>query len=115
MTDTFVPAKAPGFPAKKTTNFRVRKADLGDGNTQVAQDGVNAAWVSYDLVWPVLSVTDANSIEAALVAFGGWQSFTYTVPGDSQRHYRASNVVKTYESSGVMASVSATFTEDPTL
>ncbi len=111
MTVTFNPPLAPGVPSSKKTEYRVKKADFGDGMVQVAQDGVNAATVSWTLTWPVLSLTQATAIQAFFDARGGWESFYYTVPGDIQRLYRSGETAMAYDQSGVLVSFSVTITE----
>ena len=107
----FNPPRAPTLPARKTTNFRIKQADLGDGSVQRGQDGINAATVEYELSWNDLALSDADTLEGFLVARGGWQAFTFTVPGDIARKYRSGPVTRAYERDGQRATVSATFTE----
>lgn len=111
MTETFDPPKAPGFPAKKTTNYRVRKWEGGEGAVQVAQDGKNSVWVVYELTWPTLTLDEADEIETFMNARGGFEAFYYTVPGDVERLYRGGSVVRANDYSGVVASVSVTLME----
>src|SRR6218665_2296257 len=110
-TPAFNPPRGPNLPARKTTNFRIKRADLGDGQVQRGQDGLNAATVEYELTWTDLALADADAIEGFLVARGGWQAFTYTVPGDSARKYISGPVTRAYERDGQRATISATFTE----
>lgn len=111
MTETFAPIKPPGFPTSETTDYRVRKAEFGDGYVQVAKDGINSSTVKYELTWPVLSLADAATIKAFFDARGGYEYFYYTVPGDIERAYRNGPVVKAYQDSGVTCSLTVTLTE----
>lgn len=107
----FAPARPPGLSSRQTTSYRVREAGFGDGSVQRAQDGLNAATVSWELSWQALPLDDANDIKAFMDARGGWQAFLYTVPGDVERKYRNGQVVKAHAESGLTATISVTLTE----
>jgi len=111
MTETFSPPKAPSFPAKKSPSYRLKQVDFGDGHVQVAKDGVNHITHSYDLTWASISNADADNIETFLNARGGFEAFYYTVSGDSERLFRNSPPIRAWEDSGVVCTITCTFTE----
>jgi phage-related protein len=111
MTVTFTPAIPPGVSSSKKTEYRVKKADFGDGMVQVAKDGVNNVTVTWSLIWPVLSVAQGLALQTFFNARAGYESFFYTVPGDIQRLYRSGETVMAYDQSGVLVSFSVTLTE----
>lgn len=78
---TFTPAVNPQPGAKQKPEVRLLRADFGDGYTQVAPDGLNHIRKIWDLTWPVLSQTDAETIYGFFDNMGGCQDFLYTVPG----------------------------------
>jgi phage-related protein len=111
MTETFTPPKAPGYPARKTPSYRLKQVDFGEGHVQVAKDGLNHITFSYELTWPSVSTADADTIETFLNARGGYEAFYYTVPGDIERLYRNSPPIRAWQDSGVVCTITTTFTE----
>lgn len=109
--DDFAPALPPSLQLRKTTSLRVKNAGFGDGYVQRAQDGINAATVSYDLSWNALTKTQADALETFLLSKGGYVSFLYTVPDDVQRRYITGNSFTRTQAHGKSDSMTVTLTE----
>jgi len=81
--DTFVPAVMPvvdGAPRKLT--LKIRSAEFADGYNQEAPDGINYARKTASLSWPWLKVSDAQAIEAFIIAHAA-VPFLFQVPGEA--------------------------------
>jgi phage-related protein len=74
---------APSYSTSKSTKPRVLKAGFGDGYAQRASDGLNSLGKSWRAVWQVLSVSEADTLEAFLEARGGWDAILWTPPDES--------------------------------
>lgn len=109
--DDFVPARKPSLGGKQKTDFRVKTAGFGDGYVQRAADGINAATVSWELIWSALLPSEATAIRDFFLARGGWQSFLYTVPGDIQRRYITATSLDLMQARGLSDSFSVTLQE----
>jgi phage-related protein len=59
----------------------VLETKFGDGYRQRAADGINNVEQSWSLTWEHLTETEKETIEAFLLARGGWESFDWTPPG----------------------------------
>lgn len=111
---TFTPPRTPSLDSKKTVTYRVKNAGFGDGYVQRSVDGINAAVVTWDLVWKTLSISDANTIEAFLTARAGFEAFYYTAPSDVQRKYICGSVSRVQsEASGDTITVTLSQVFDP--
>lgn len=109
--DTFVPAIAPSVQnSQKSITYRTKTATFGDDYVQEAGDGINTKTVSWPLTWTMINSSDAQDIEDFMDALGGFQSFTYTVPGDIQRRYKCKNLTRTPVADDI-ESITATFVE----
>lgn len=75
---TFAPPVSPSVNSQKSVQPRVLKAAFGDGYAQRAADGLNSRPAAWDLRWDALCTADADTIEAFLVARGGFEAFWWT-------------------------------------
>ncbi len=95
---------------------RILRADFGDGYSQRAGDGINAAlnrWtVSFRSTWlgECVGTYGVKDVRDFLVARGGWQSFRWTPPGGVQGFYTAVGFGITPEGNSVFT-LTATFEE----
>lgn len=71
----------PKYGARKKSPVRVLKTDFGDGYRQRTADGLNTIKEKWDLEF-VQSDTNIDTIEAFLIARGGWESFDWTPLGE---------------------------------
>lgn len=77
----------PSAGTKKTPKARTRKMQFGRGYSQRAGDGINNIEETWNIVLDVLSVADADAIEAFFEARGGHESFNWTPPGGTAGKY----------------------------
>jgi len=90
-----------------TTNFRVLKAQFGDGYAQTVADGINNASQS----WPLSFTGRAAAVKPIadfLDARAGWQSFYWTPPLGVQGFYKCVSYEKRQLGSDVWQ-ITATF------
>lgn len=87
---TFSPPIAPSTKSNETVNFRLLRNEFGEGYEQVTKDGLNSVRRAFSLTFEVLTDAEVDDImEFFITTLDGSESFTYTVPGDSQaRDYR---------------------------
>lgn len=76
-------AVAPFYGSKPNKEFRVLSATFGDGYSQRVLDGLNTTLESWDMEWSVLTLDEKDVIVNFLDARAGYESFNYTMPGDS--------------------------------
>lgn len=81
--ETFRPTLTPSIGSSEAPEFKVLKADFGDGYAQAARAGLNNVRRVLSLKWDVLPVAQANAIVAFFSAHGGTDPFLYTVPGEA--------------------------------
>jgi len=72
----------------KTTFFRELTGQFGDGYKQVAPDGINNTIDSWNIVWGVLTISEAIIVENALLAVGSWGILTWTPFGETLKKFR---------------------------
>lgn len=76
-------ATLPDIPysylVSKTTKARVLSANLGDGYTQRAKDGLNSISDEWSISWDV-NETNADTLTDFFVTHGGADSFDWTPP-----------------------------------
>ena len=77
------PAFTPSYGSAGVTDFRVLRADFGDGYSQRAVDGLNNAKITWALTFEMLLDADAKTINDFLVDKGGATAFTWTAPNES--------------------------------
>lgn len=79
--------QSPNITSSKSIESRMLVASFGEGYEQIAEDGINAHRVIWDLEFGGLTEASANLLveEATL---GQTLLVTYTVFGDQQRTYR---------------------------
>jgi phage-related protein len=81
---TFSPSPAPSISGLSTqTKARVLKAAFGDGYTQRGGDGLNTLPATVSATWPPMLRPELDAIEGFLAARRGFESFNWTVPGES--------------------------------
>jgi phage-related protein len=66
----------------KTPDYKTISAKFGEGFGQRAADGLNAKKDTWSLQWVPVTLTNRNTIVAALDAVGGWDYLTWTPPGE---------------------------------
>ena len=79
-----LPNIAPTRSSSKATETRVLIADLGDGYTQRAGDGINTLKEMWSVEYTCLDQTNANELIGFLEDQGGYLNFTWTPPGESE-------------------------------
>lgn len=80
---TFNPPLPPSPGSSDKPEVRIRKAEFGDGYTQSTADGLNHVRRVLVLEWPVLEAAEADAIIAFFRTQGGYRTFLYTPPGES--------------------------------
>lgn len=70
----------PNYGAKAKREFRVLRADFGDGYSQRAPDGLNSKKETWSLKWDYLDLTEYNTINNFLTARKGTEAFLWTPP-----------------------------------
>ncbi|MET3602030.1 phage tail protein [Martelella mangrovi] len=101
MADKFNPPKPPSVESTRDTEFRVLESSFGDGYSQRAGAGLNAEGVTFNAVWSVLSVAQADQIETFFRAHGGYRAFEWKAPRDARpRLYRCKTWKRGFRGSG---------------
>lgn len=79
--DTFTPPQDPS-PGQtgKTVTARTLRAQFGDSYSQRSPDGLNSVTESVVLNWPMLSPTNAQTLDDFFAAKQGATAFIYTLP-----------------------------------
>src|SRR5436309_1661868 len=85
--NTFNPTPGPSPGTATKYKAKLKRAEFGDGYTQVTRDGLNHLRRIVTLHWEVLLEAQADAIEAFVVDQGGDVPFLYTVRGDVQRKW----------------------------
>lgn len=62
---------------------RVLSAQFGDGYSQEAPDGINAAYDEWSITYIPLTEAERATLWTALDAVGCWDYFTWQPPGDN--------------------------------
>lgn len=70
------------YNISKKTGARILEANLGDGYSQRAADGINAIKDEWNLEW-VVNNTDADTLTNFFAARGGYESFDWQPSGES--------------------------------
>jgi phage-related protein len=84
MLETFYPPVDPSPSTGRKTEFKLLKAEFGDGYTQITRQGLNHRRRKLTLSWDVLTDDQANEISGFLEARGGDETFYYTPPRETQ-------------------------------
>ncbi len=79
----FDPPLEPSPGTGRKTNYRLLKAEFGEGYTQTARAGINHRRRELTLSWATLTDDQAWDIACFLDGRGGDQSFLYTPPRES--------------------------------
>lgn len=72
------PGRAPDYPMKKKTTPRVLQANLGEGYSERAGDGINSIQHLWSPAWTNLTAAEANTIEDFFEGKSGYVAFTWT-------------------------------------
>jgi len=83
MADTFTPAIEPSPQTQVDKDYRVLKAEHGDGYEQRAAKGINTIRRKARVVWEDLTHAQADAIEADFDGWAGVTAFNYAVPPDA--------------------------------
>ena len=109
--DTFTPPVEPSVTSSKSVKAKVLTADFSDGYTVRAVDGLNSISVTMSLRWQILSIDDADTIEAFLEDHEGAEAFYYTIPReDSPRKFTCEEWTRSYDNP-LNETLTATFKE----
>lgn len=87
--------KAPKGVSVDQTH-KVRKAEFGDGYSQVAPVGLNSSPRVWDFSYSKLDDYTATQIQAFIVAVGT-ASFTWVGPDQKTGRYRCDGIKRTYD------------------
>lgn len=74
---TFTPPVAPFTGSKSKPEIKLKKAEFGDGYTQITRDGINHIRQVYSLSWDKLTRANAESIVAFFEQQGGDTPFYF--------------------------------------
>ncbi len=106
---TFIPPRPPAPGTMNQPTMKLRKADFGDGYTQVTPDGMNHVRQKLTLSWEDLTPDEAKQITGFLKAQGGYTPFYYTPSDDTtQKKWTCEEYSDKRGTSG-FRTVSATF------
>jgi phage-related protein len=108
--DTFTPPVAPTLGTSNSPEVSIYKTSFGDGYTQSSPKGLNNIRQTLSLKWDVLTLDQAQKIEAFLVKQGGYSPFYYAAPlSGVTRKWTCEQWTVTYAGP---AKVTATFKEN---
>ncbi len=103
------------LPSQSSTyeqEFRVTRADFGDGYTQRSADGLNNTPRTLNLTWELNSASEIATIETFLRARGGAETFDYTPPSESvQLKWTCGGFTKT-PGNGLYSTLTAVFNQE---
>jgi len=71
-----VPAKV-SYDSGKKVSFRDISAQLGDGYVQVAQQGINSRYDTWNVTWGALTLTEKNTVVGVLDTVGSWSMLSW--------------------------------------
>jgi phage-related protein len=80
MALTTFPAIDPSVGTSKKTNYNIKIAQFGDGFSQRSARGINNVVDVWSLTFTNVNNTDADTLEAFVVARGGTEAFLWTPP-----------------------------------
>lgn len=86
-----------------TPEFKLKKADFGDGYSQVTRDGLNHIRRVVSLRWDVLTEAQADTIENWILGKGGDTPFLYALRGDAARQWTCERISRTRGSPNTVA------------
>lgn len=78
--DIFTPPVEIDYESSVSVTNRILVANLGDGYSVRAGDGLNSKKRMWSLNWSVLSIADADTIETFLSDQQGYKAFIWTPP-----------------------------------
>ena len=84
---TFNPPRPPHAGTKAKSEFKLLKAEFGDGYTQTARDGLNHIRQVATLTWDRIPDDDAFDIVDFVEEQGGDRPFLYALPGQPVRKW----------------------------
>lgn len=93
--------------------FRVLQSALGDGQQQLAADGLNYKTRTYNIVWSALTLIELQTVTTALDTAAGIDVLTWTPHGSAMSvNWRNTNGYNWTTEGGDVYSISAEFVED---
>jgi phage-related protein len=78
----------PSDDSQVTYEQRVNSVQFGSGYQQDFVTGINNEFEVWDLSYPLLSLTNYNTIKNVLSAAGSWDVINWTAPGGSAKKYK---------------------------
>jgi phage-related protein len=100
----------PSLGTEVQESYTLRKAQLGDGYVQIAQQGINAVKETYPLVFENITKARADEIRAFLRDHAG-QSFLWETPDGVIKRFRCDEGPRYRFVSGNIGTLSCTFIE----
>jgi phage-related protein len=92
---TFAPPVDPSPGTDTSPEFKLKKAEFGDGYSQMTRDGLNHIRRVVSLRWDTLTQSQANNIENFILARGGDTPFLYALRGDTARQWTCERISRT--------------------
>lgn len=105
--DTFVPPRPPDGGTQDKPEWKVLKAEFGDGYTQMAPDGINPIRRVLSLTWSYLTPSQSNPMVAFLQAHIG-QTFLYSPTDEAPEKWTCEDYTDKRENGG-LRTLSITF------
>lgn len=109
--NTFDPVPGPSPGTSRKYKAKLKRAEFGDGYTQVTRDGLNHLRRAVTLHWEVLTEAQADAIQTFIEGQGGDTPFLYTVRGDVQRKWTC-DFADFERTHGTPNTITMTLTED---
>lgn len=100
---TFTPPVEPSPGTTERPEFRLLRAEFGDGYSQITRDGLNHNRATVSLVWEVLTRPEHDAIVSFLTARGGDETFFYTVPGEPLRKWTCAEWESNHAGAGYLS------------
>ncbi|TPW29673.1 hypothetical protein FJU08_12700 [Martelella alba] len=84
MADKFEPPACPSIQSSKDITIRTLESNFGDGYSQRAGDGLNTTGIAFNAIWPGLTLSQADQIEAFFLSLRGVHPFEWTLPREHE-------------------------------
>ena len=108
---TFSPTVAPSYGSPKDKDFRISRADFGDGYSQRVGDGINVEREIWQLSWNMLTSLQASNISDFFDAREGTEAFAWLTPNAETKNFTVQTYTKTPIANGLF-SMAATLEQD---
>ncbi|WP_319520194.1 phage tail protein [uncultured Martelella sp.] len=96
MADKFEPSACPAITSTKSVELRTLETRFGDGYSQRGGDGLNTTGVTFNAMWPGLTLEEADRIEAFFLSLRGFHAFEWKLPRDREaKLYRCKSWTRT--------------------